>query len=131
METYDNVVTLLSIAGFFLAPAAGIIYLIKKKTARHLWIVGCIMLFFLFTAVRHLVFSIAYDDPADPNYAAYKDWTLGRLIFSDFYWLVIWAGIGIMNYLVFVKKNKLARWILIFCAAMLFLLLAVSSVGSI
>ena len=126
METYDKIITFLSMAGFFLAPAAGIIYLIRKKSARNVWIFGCLTLFFLFTVVRHCVFLIAYDDPSDPNYASYKDWTLGRLIFSDFYWLIIWIGIGMINYLAFVKKNKIVRRILIFGIVILFFILAVS-----
>lgn len=111
METYDMAVFLICSAGFFISIIAGVIHASYKRTVKYAWLFGCIAGFCFFTVFAHIIFSIAYEDPASPNYEGYKDWDICRLILSDVNRLIIWFGIGVLNYLAFIKHIKLIRYL--------------------
>lgn len=106
METYDSTVFIICYVGFFLSIITGIIHALCKKTLRYVWLFGCIAGFCFSTVIAHISFSLAYDDPSAPNYEGYKNWNIYRFILSDIIRLIIWSGIGVLNYLAFIKQNK-------------------------
>ena len=63
-----------------------------------------------------------YDDVGGPSYDTYKDWGIYDFIWSDVKRLVLWVGIGILNYLAFIRQKRIFKY-LIFAGACVFLLL--------
>ena len=130
METYGEITFMLGFVGFFISILSGIIYALCKRTLKYTWIFGCIAGSCFFIAIHHIIILIGYDDITDPTYEAYKDWSIYDLILCDMIHLFIWLGIGILNYMVFIKRNKLLTRLLILGTGVLLLsivLLAVSS----
>ena len=62
-----------------------------------------------FTALIHENILISYDDISDPNYETYKDWNTWKFILCDIKHLLFWTGIGVLNYLGFIRKNRIIR----------------------
>ncbi len=126
MEAYGWSVWLISIAGFFICLFAGSIYAYNHKTFRYIWLPGCAAGFFVFTAFIHLLILIAYDDVGGPNYETYKDWEIYDFIWSDVKRLIFWVGIGILNYLAFIRQKKIIKY-LIFAGIFVFFALLILS----
>ena len=112
LETYGWLVWLLSIAGFLISLFAGSIYAYNHKTFRYIWLPVCVMGFCVCTAFIHLLILIAYDDVGGPNYDAYKDWGIYDFIWSDVRRLVLWVGIGILNYLAFIRQKRIFKYLI-------------------
>lgn len=130
METYGWTIFLLSFAAFFISIITGIIYAVHKKTLKYTWIFLCIAGFSFFTAFVHLIVLIAYEDIGGPNYEAYKDWNVYHFILSDVKRLIIWLGIGILNYLVFMKQNKLVKYLFILGVGIILIIIIIMLVLS-
>lgn len=113
MKAYSNIIFMLSFAGIFISTISGIIHALYKRSLKYTWIFGCVAGFCFFTAFRHINFLIGYGDITDPTYEAYKDWDIYRFILSDINRLFIWLGIGILNYIAFIKQNKLLKCLFI------------------
>lgn len=128
MEAYGHIVFMLSFAGIFISIISGITYALCKKTLQYAWIFGCIAGFCFFTALRHIIVLLGYADITNPTYEAYKDWNVYRFILSDIIRLFIWLGIGVLNYIAFIKRNKLLKYLFIVVAS-IFLILIVVLVG--
>lgn len=77
---------------------------IRKKTPKY-WrgIIPCSILYLITAMFSTCAASIAYDDPADPNYARYAGWELRDFILHDIKTFIIWLLIGVLLYLVFEK----------------------------
>ena len=73
---------------------------------------------------------MGYEDVTDPTYEAYKDWNIYNFILSDVIHLFIWLGIGILNYMVFIKRNKLLTRLLTLGAGVLLILMVLLAVLS-
>lgn len=113
MESYSDSIFMLGFSGIFISIISGITYVICKRTLKYAWVFGCVLGFCFFTAFRHISFQIGYGDITDPSYEVYKDWNIYSLIASDIIRLFIWLGIGILNYLAFIKQNKLIKYLFI------------------
>ena len=127
LETSGWLVCLISVAGFLISLFAGSIYAYNHKTFRYIWLPVCVMGFCVCTAFVHLfILSIfilsTYDDVGGPSYDTYKDWGIYDFIWSDVKRLVLWVGIGILNYLAFIRQKRIFKY-LIFAGACVFLLL--------
>lgn len=126
MERYGWIVLLISIAGFFICLFAGSIYAYNHKTFRYIWLPICGAGFCVFTAFVHLVVLISYDDIGGPNYEAYKDWDIYDFIWSDVKCLVFWTGIGMLNYLAFIRQKRILKYLIfagVFVSFILFLMI--------
>lgn len=121
METYGELIFLISFVGIFISIIVGITIALCKRTLKYTWLFLCIVGFCFFTAFRHIMVLIAYGDVADPNYETYKNWNVCRFILSDMIRLVIWSAIGVWNYLAFIRRNKLFKYLLILGAGVLFI----------
>ena len=130
METYGEITFMLGIAGFFISIISGIIYALCRRTLKYTWIFGCIAGFCFFTAIHHIIVLMVYEDVTDPTYEAYKDWNIYNFILSDVIHLFIWLGIGILNYMVFIKRNKLLTRLLTLGAGVLLILMVLLAVLS-
>ena len=89
---------------FFLSVLAGFVMIwrkIRKKDIKLGWIVPYTIFYSVFSLFAVFAASIAYDDPADPNYARYQGWTLRDFVFRDLRALLIWLLIGALLYLIF------------------------------
>ena len=122
METYGLIVFQLSVVGIFISIISGITHALCKRTLKYVWIFGCIAGFCFFTAVRHIIVLMGYDDITDPTYEAY--------ILSDMIRLFIWLGIGILNYMAFIKGNKLLKYLFILGAGIFLILMALLAIVS-
>ena len=130
METYGLIVFQLSVVGIFISIISGITHALCKRTLKYVWIFGCIAGFCFFTAVRHIIVLMGYDDITDPTYEAYKNWNVYRFILSDMIRLFIWLGIGILNYMAFIKGNKLLKYLFILGAGIFLILRALLAIVS-
>lgn len=130
METYGGAILLLGFAGFFISIITGIIYSLYKRTLKYTWIFGCIAGFCFFTVFAHILILMAYDDIGGPNYEEYKNWNIHRFILSDMIRLITWLGIGILNYLAFIKQNKLIKWLFILGVGIFLIAIIIMSVLS-
>lgn len=127
MEAYSKIIFMLSYTGIFISTILGIVHALCKRTLKYTWIFGCVAGFCFFTAFRHINFQIGFGDITDPTYEAYKDWNIYGFILSDIIHLFIWLGIGILNYIAFIKQNMLLKGLFIL-EAIVFLILMVSLV---
>ena len=128
METYDSVILLMSFAGIFAGIVGGIVHALYKRTLKYIGLFLCVAGFCFCTVFTHMIVSLAYGDPSDPNYETYKDWNLYRYLLSDIRCLIIWLGIAVLNYFAFVKRNRVVRLVFILGAGavlMIFALLCV------
>lgn len=109
MENYGWITALMGFAGVKISILAGIIYAFCKRTLKYTWLFACIAGFCFFTALFHSIILIDYDDITSPNYETYKDWNMSRMILSDILRMMVWLGIGVLNYLAFIKRHKIIR----------------------
>lgn len=133
MENYGWITALMSLAGFMISIPAGVIYAFCKRTLKYTWLFGCIAGFCFFTVFFHSIILVDYDDISSPNYEIYKDWNMGRMILSDILRMIIWLGIGAINYLAFIKRQKIIRrlciWGMWITFILVFLMVALSKVS--
>ncbi len=80
--------------------------------------------------IHYVNVLLGYADITDPTYEAYKDWTIYHFILSDIVHLFIWLGIGILNYMVFIKQNKLLKRLLTLGTGVVFILMVLLAVLS-
>lgn len=103
IDTYVRGIVYLYIGLFLFSIFMGIVriwYRIRKKKMRY-WggLLPCSFLY-LISAIFTTFFAwIAYDDPSNPNYYHYKNWTLRDFILHDIKTFLIWLSIGISLYL--------------------------------
>lgn len=135
MEAYGESVFLLNFVAFFISIIIGIVYAAYKNTLKYTWIFGCIAGFCIFTAYFYMHVLLVYDDISHPSYEAYKNWNIQKFIVSDVKRFFIWLGIGILNYLVFVKQNKLIKYLFFLGVGMfltiIIIIVALSSVTTV
>lgn len=124
MEAYGVSIFLLSFIFFFISIITGIIYSLYKKTLKYTWIFGCIAGFCFFTAIAHIHVLVVYEDISHPGYEVYKNWNVQYFILSDVKRLIIWLGVGILNYFVFIKQNRLIKF-LFFLGVGIFLIIII------
>lgn len=110
IETYTTIIISIYTGSFLLAVLIGavtIINRIRKRSPKY-WrgIIPCSILYLLSAMFSTFAASIAYDDPADPNYARYKGWEFHDFILHDIRTLIIWLFIGISFYLISKKISK-------------------------
>jgi len=101
IETYTDIIIRLYFILFLSLIPIGILRLwkrIQKKTLKYWWIIPYSMIYLIFAAFSTFIASMAYDDPADPNYITYKNWDLCDFVFHDIKMLVIWLLIGAVLY---------------------------------
>lgn len=130
METYGNMIFMLSFAGIFVSIISFVVCVLCKKTKKYAWIFGFIAGFCFFTALRHINILIGYEDVTDPTYEAYKDWNIYRFILSDIIHLFIWLGIGILYYIAFIKQNKFLKCLFLLGTSVFFIFMALLMVLS-
>jgi len=110
IETYTTTIIYLYIGlflFFILIGVADIWNRIWKKTLKYWWgIIPCSIFYLISATFSTFIASIAYDDPADPNYEKYENWELHDFILHDIKTLIIWLFIGILLYLVSGRKSK-------------------------
>ncbi len=123
VEAYGDIGIFLGLAGIFISVIPFVLCVAYKKTRKYAGIFVCTAGFCFFTALRHLIILLGYDDITDPNYEAYKDWNVHRFILSDVIRLFIWLGIGILYYFTFIKGNRLLKGLLILGAGVFLILL--------
>lgn len=141
MEDYGSITLMFAFAGFWISIFAGIVHAAWKRTLKYIWLFACLAGFCFFTTFIHLCVLLDYDDISSPNYETYKDWNTWTFILSDIKRLVFWLGIGVLNYLAFIRKNKIFRCLCILgiCAffvfflaiPILFLLFRITAMGAI
>lgn len=93
---------------FFCLIVAGIAAVwrrIRKKKIRHWWLIPCFLYYSVFAVLGTFMASMAYDDPADPNFGRYGNWELHHFIGNDLKRLIIWILIGLLFYLAFERKD--------------------------
>ena len=130
METYGEIIFLLSFAGIFISIISFALCAICKRTKKYAWIFGCIAGFCFFNAFRYVIILSGADDITDPTYEVYKNWNIYHFILSDIIHFFIWLGIGILNYMVFIKRNKLLTRLLTLGAGVLLILMVLLAVLS-
>lgn len=112
IETYTTIIIYIYTGSFLLAVLIGIVAIINRirKRASKYWrgIIPCSILYLLSAMFSTFAASIAYDDPADPNYARYKGWELHDFVLHDIRTFIIWLFIGISFYLISKKISKKA-----------------------
>ena len=122
VEAYGDIGIFLGLAGIFISVIPFVLCVAYKKTRKYAGIFVCIAGFCFFTALRHLIILLGYDDITDPNYEAYKDWNVHRFILSDVKRLIFWLAIGVLGYFAFIRGNRILRRLCIL-GIVLFLLL--------
>ena len=131
IEIYATTIIYIYMALFLLFILTGVVYIwnrIRKKTFRFWWgIIPCSILYSISAMFSTFAAFIAYDDPADPNYARYKDWELHNFILHDIKTLIIWLFIGSLLYLIFGRKST-KRSIKTGCAIFLIFLIVLSGI---
>lgn len=130
VEAYGDIGIFLGLAGIFISVIPFVLCVAYKKTRKYAGIFVCIAGFCFFTAVRHIIVLMGYDDITDPTYEAYKNWNVYRFILSDMIRLFIWLGIGILNYMAFIKGNKLLKYLFILGAGIFLILMALLAIVS-
>ncbi|MBD5457020.1 MAG: hypothetical protein HDR27_00435 [Lachnospiraceae bacterium] len=121
IETYTNfIIRLFGVLFllFTLMGAVGIWKRMRGKTLKYWWVIPCSILFSFSTLFSTFIASIAYNDPADPNYAKYEGWELHNFILHNMKTFLIWLLIGILLYFVFEGKATKAS-IKTMCATVL------------
>lgn len=105
---------------------------IRRKTLKYWWgIIPCSILYLITAMFSTFAASIAYDDPADPNYARYAGWELHDFILHDIKTFIIWLLIGVLLYLVFEKllvKKSIRTGCAILSGILVIMLLMISFV---
>ncbi|MBD5479471.1 MAG: hypothetical protein HDR14_09295 [Lachnospiraceae bacterium] len=108
IETYADIMMKFYMGLFLLSVFAGVIAIwskIRKKTLKYWWLIPCTILYSIVAVFNVFIASIAYDDPADPNYRIYKNWELKDFILNDIKVLIIWLFIVAVLYLVWRRKE--------------------------
>ncbi len=128
METYGEIIFLLSFAGIFISIISFALCAICKRTKKYAWIFGCIAGFCFFNAFRYVIILSGADDITDPTYEVYKNWNIYHFILSDIIHFFIWLGIGILYYFTFIKRNKLLKCLFILGASVFLIFMVLSVV---
>lgn len=137
IETYTAIVIRVYIILFLCLIPIGILKLlrgIQKKSLKYWWVIPHSMIYSIFAVFSTFIASMAYNDPADPNYSAYESWELGDFVFHDIKMLAVWLLVGILFYFVFEKECKKSirtgcGIVLIFLTSMFVLLVILSFVA--
>lgn len=138
IERYTTVIIYLYMGLFLLFLLIGVMEIwnsIRKKTSKY-WrgMIPCSILYLISAILSTFAASIAYNDPADPNYTRYGGWELRDFILHDIRTLIVWLVIGMLFYLAAkrpsVKRSTKPKSIKIGCAmlcAISFILLLILS----
>lgn len=108
IETYADIMMKFYMGLFLLSVFAGVAAIwskIRKKTLKYWWLIPCTILYSIVAVFNVFIASIAYDDPADPNYRIYQNWKLKDFILNDMKVLIIWLFIVGLLYLVLRRKE--------------------------
>lgn len=108
IETYTDGIMFLHLGLFICLVIAGIAVIWRKicgKKTKCWWLIPCAMYYSVFVVIGTFMASMAYDDPADPNFARYGNWELRNFILNDMGRLIVWLCIGLLFYLAFERKD--------------------------
>lgn len=110
IEIYASMMMKLFAGVFLLSVLAGVtavVSRIRKRTVKYWWLIPCAMVYSVVAVFNTFIASIAYDDPADPNYSIYKGWELRDFILNDLKVFAIGLFLVALLYLILRRKNKL------------------------
>jgi len=119
IETYTRGILYLYSGLFLFSILMGIAEIwtrIRKKTLKY-WggLLPCSILYLIFAMFSTFIASIAYDDPADPNYTRYKNWLLHDFILHDVKTFLLWLFIGLLLYSMSEWKSMKAKHMFTIC----------------
>ena len=108
IEMYTDGVIVVHMVLFLCLIVAGIAAMwrrIGKGKLKYWWLIPCSLYYSVFAVLGTFMASMAYDDPADPNFGRYGNWGLHNFILNDLARLIIWIVIGLLFYLAFEQKD--------------------------
>lgn len=108
VEAYTDDIIIIHMVLFLcliLAGVAAVWRKIRKKEVKRWWLVPCAMYYSVCAVFGTFMAFMAYDDPADPNFARYGNWELHNFILNDMGRLIVWLCIGLLFYLAFERKD--------------------------
>lgn len=101
IEVYTTIINYCYIGLLLFLMLTGVVELwkkIRKKPSKYRLLIPYSIIYLFIAMVSSFAASIAYDDPADPNYWRYQNWDLCDFILHDIKMLIIWLLIGILFY---------------------------------
>lgn len=108
IETYTDNIIVIHMVLFGCLILAGIVAIWRKirgKRIRYWWLIPCTMYYSVCAVIGTFMASMAYDDPADPNFGRYGNWGLHDFLLHDLMRLILWILIGLLFYIAFERKD--------------------------